>query len=72
MGAFVFKLLSLYSYVVKLSKLNKTPSLTACRIGKTSFSVRIIYLVTNILGRFEVYKNTNDIGKRGYYVQSFY
>lgn len=70
MGAFVFMLLSLYSYVVKLSELNRN-FISYCvknRIGKTSFSVKIIYFITNILGRFEAYKNTNDFDKRGHYV----
>jgi len=38
------------------------------RIGKTNFSVRIIYFIIYILGKFEVYKNTEDLNKRGHYV----
>jgi hypothetical protein len=55
---------------MKLSDLNRR-FISYCvehRLGKTSFSVRVIYLITGLLGRFETYKNTNDFNKRGHYI----
>ena len=55
---------------MKLSLLNKK-FVAFCvrkRLGKTNLSTRIIYLITDILGRFEEYKNTKNFKKRGHYI----
>lgn len=55
---------------MKLSSLNKS-FIAYCiknRFGKTNLSTKIIYFITNILGRFEEHKNTEDFKKRGHYV----
>jgi hypothetical protein len=70
LGAFVFLWLSMYSCLVKLSDLNRS-FIAYCvknRLGKTNFSVKVIYFITNILGKFEAYKNTVDFNKKGHYV----
>ena len=56
--------------VMKISELNKR-FISYCvrnRLGRTNFGVRVIYFITNILGRFETYKNTQEFNKRGHYV----
>lgn len=56
--------------VMKFSNLNRR-FIAYCvrkRLGKTNFGVKVIYFIINILGRFEVYKNTEDFNKRGHYV----
>ena len=60
----------MYSCLVKLSDLNRS-FIAYCvknRLGKTNFSVKVIYFITNILGKFEAYKNTEDFNKKGHYV----
>jgi len=55
---------------MKISELNKR-FISYCvrnRLGRTNFGVRVIYFITNILGRFETYKNTQEFNKRGHYV----
>jgi len=41
------------------------------RLGRTNFSLKVIYFITSVLGRFEVHKNTNDFSKRGHYIPKF-
>ena len=63
----------MYCYCMKLSSFNKK-FIAYCvknRLGKTNFSVKVIYFVTNLLGRFEAYINTEDFKKRGHYVPQF-
>ena len=68
---FVFHLIKWVLFVsMRLSSLNRK-SVALCvrrRFGKTIFSTKIIYFITNILGRFEEYKNTQDFKKRGHYI----
>lgn len=55
---------------MELSTLNKR-FIAFCiknRLGRTNISVKVIYFITNLLGRFEVYKNSEDFKKRGHYI----
>ncbi|HVS79759.1 MAG TPA: DUF4238 domain-containing protein [Candidatus Paceibacterota bacterium] len=58
---------------MKLSSLNKK-FISYCvkkRLGRNNFTIKVIYSITGLLGRFEVYKNSHEFQKRGHYIPQF-
>lgn len=41
------------------------------RLGKSNFAVRVIYFFVSIFSRFEGYKNSEELGRKGHYIPQF-